>query len=87
MSIFAGAAAFFASGLAADIVLAVLAAEAIWLVAGARWPVNKMLLCLLPGALMMVALRAALTGAGWHWVALALAASFPVHIADIRSRK
>lgn len=83
----ADVAAFFASGFAADLVLAVLAVEALWLIAVARWPVGKMLLCLLPGALMMLALRAALTGAGWPWVALALAASFPVHLADVWSRK
>ncbi|MFM9827960.1 MAG: hypothetical protein ACKVOB_04330 [Sphingomonas sp.] len=87
MSAFSGIGAFFNSGHAADLVLAVLAAEAVWLVACAGWPVWKMLLCLMPGALMMVALRAALTGAGWPWVALALAASFPVHVADIWYRK
>lgn len=49
----------------------------------ARWPVRLALFRLLPGALMMLALRAALTGADWRWTALALALSFPAHIADL----
>lgn len=65
----------------------VLAGEAVWLVWRARWPVVDAALCLVPGALMMLALRAALAGAAWPWVALPLAASFPVHLADVRRRR
>ena len=50
------------------------------------WRVGDAALRLLPGALMMLALRAALTGMGWPWIALALAASFPAHLADISRR-
>ena len=76
----------FARGHAADLILAVMAAEAVWLVAGRRWRTGDALLRLLPGALMMVALRGALTGAGWPWIALPLALSFPVHLADLGRR-
>jgi hypothetical protein len=77
--------AFFASGHAADFVLAVLALELpLLLRAGRR--LGDVVLLLLPAALMMLGLRAALIGATWPWVALPLAASFPVHLADLLRR-
>ena len=45
------------------------------------------LLALLPGVFMLLALRAALTGAAWPWIAGALAASFPFHLADMARRR
>jgi hypothetical protein len=78
-------ASFFASGHAADLVLAVLAMEALLLRRAGR-PAIDVALLLLPGACMMLALRAALVGADWPWIALALAASFPVHLADLMRR-
>jgi len=38
---------------------------------------------LTPGMLMLVALRAALTGLDWPWVAVPLIVSLPVHLADL----
>lgn len=76
----------FASGHAADIVLAVLAIEALWLIARKEPPVDVVLM-LLPAALMLVGLRAALVGAAWPWIAVPLALSFPVHLADLSRRK
>jgi hypothetical protein len=79
-------AAFFASGHAADVVLAVLGLEALLLLRAGRAP-SEVVLLLLPAALMMGGLRAALVGAPWPWIALPLAASFPVHLADLRRRR
>jgi hypothetical protein len=77
----------FASGHAVDIVLAVIALEWVWLVSRGGWRPGSALLRLLPGALMLVALRAALIGLAWPWVSLPLLLSFPVHLADLmRSR-
>lgn len=76
---------FFASGHAADLVLVVLAVEALLLLRAGR-PVIDVALLLLPGACMMLSLRAALVGATWPWIALPLAASFPVHLADLVRR-
>lgn len=76
----------FASGHAVDIVLAVILAELIWLIAGAKWPVTKALLCLVPGALMLLGLRAALIGLDWRWIALPLLVSFPFNLADLALR-
>jgi hypothetical protein len=78
--------AFFASGRAVDVVLVVLLAEAIWLRArGQRWP--DILPALLPAVLMMLALRAALTGMAWPFVSVPLALAFPVHLYDLRRRR
>jgi hypothetical protein len=41
---------------------------------------------LLPAAMMMLALRGALTGAEWRWIALPLAAAFPIHMLDLARR-
>lgn len=75
----------FTSGHAADLVLAVLALEALLLLRAGR-PAIDVALLLLPGACMMLSLRAALVGASWPWIALPLAASFPVHLADLVRR-
>lgn len=76
----------FASGHAADLILAVLAVEAVWLIARGRQAIEVSLM-LLPAVFMIIALRGALTGAAWPWIALPLALSFPVHLADVARRK
>jgi hypothetical protein len=76
----------FASGHAADLILGVLAAEALWLKLARRWRWGAILGLLGPGALMMIGLRAALTGADWWWIALPLGLSLPLHLYDLRSR-
>ena len=76
----------FASGHAADLVLAVLAIEAAWLRLGRGWGWGKLVGLLGPAALIVLGLRAALTGADWLWIALPLALSLPLHLIDLRSR-
>jgi len=78
--------AFFASGHAADLILGVLLVEAAWLRAGAGWSWGRVLGLVGPAALIVLGLRAALTGAQWWWVALPLAASLPLHLMDLRTR-
>jgi uncharacterized membrane protein YbhN (UPF0104 family) len=78
--------AFFTSGHAVDVVLLVLAVEAIWLKArGNNWA--DIIAALLPAVLMMLALRAALTGMAWPYISIPLALAFPVHLYDLRRRK
>jgi DNA-binding transcriptional LysR family regulator len=82
---------FILSGHVVDLVLAVLAAEVLLLAAwrrhGApRGRIVTLIAAALPGAFLMLALRAALAGAGWVWIALWLAASFPAHLVDLRRR-
>jgi hypothetical protein len=81
----------FSSGRIVDIVLAVLAAEILWVAVrrgrGSRLPtLPSMAIAALPGIFLLLALRAALTGAGWIWVAVWLATSFPAHLADLWHR-
>ncbi len=81
---------FFASGRAVDLVLLVLAAEWAWLTWRPHAQRHRALdrtLALLPGACLLLALRASLTGAPWPWVAAALAASSPFHLADVARRR
>ena len=77
---------FFASGRAVDLVLIVLLVETIWLKSrGNIWA--NIVPALLPAVLMMVALRAALTGMAWPFVSIPLALALPVHLYDLRRRK
>ena len=78
---------FFTSGHAVDLVLAVMLVEATILIMIKRRTPITVLLTILPGAVMMLALRAALTGAGWQWVAIWLTVSLPLHLADLRHRQ
>lgn len=77
----------FATGHAADAVLAVIGIELVWLVTRSGWRVVDATLRLAPGALMLAALRAALVGLDWRWVAMPLLLSFPVHLADLVRRR
>lgn len=74
----------FASGIAADIILVVIAVEALWLRLRERWLLIAIICRVMPGAMMMLALRAALTGQGWMWIAVPLTLSFPFHLVDLR---
>ncbi|MDJ0643728.1 MAG: hypothetical protein QNJ15_13015 [Erythrobacter sp.] len=77
--------AFFASGHAADLVLAVLVVEGVWL-RSRGWRFSRILGLLGPAAFIVLALRAALIGAEWWWVAILLALSLPLHLMDLRGR-
>ena len=85
---------FFSSGHAVDLVLTVIAAEFAWLSLRRRGRFGARdasaldrVLTLLPGVFILLALRAALTGAGWPWIAGLLAASFPIHALDVVRRR
>lgn len=87
MSLHAVGAWLFASGAAADIVLGVFVAEAIYLITVRHRAAVDVLLALAPGVFFVLALRAALTQQKWEWVAIFIAASLPFHLADLRRRK
>lgn len=76
----------FASGHAADLILGVLAVEAAWLRLRRGWGWGAILGLLGPAALIVLGLRAALTGADWWWIALPLGLSLPLHLMDLRAR-
>ena len=81
----------FASGRIIDLILLVVLAEALAL---AVWPRlrGRMRLIdvaglLLPGVMLMLAVRAALTGAPYTMTAAMLAAAFVFHILDVARRR
>ena len=77
---------FFASGRAVDVVLAVLVFEALWLrLRGQKCA--DIIPALLPAILMMLGLRAALTGMDWPFISVPLALAFPVHLYDMHRRR
>lgn len=83
--------AWFASGRIVDLILLLMLAEgaALWLWyrrrASGLAPAD-LLINLASGMSLLLALRAALTGLGWHWIALALIAALCCHVADLRRR-
>jgi hypothetical protein len=77
---------FFSSGRAVDLIIAVLALEALFLIGWRRRAVVNVIAAVSPGICLLLALRVALTGAAWVWIALWLALSFPAHLADLWRR-
>lgn len=82
---------FIQSGRAVDVVLVVVALEFCGLVAlrrGRRRQASvDLFFALAPGVLLLLALRAALVGMHWPWIALLIAASFPFHLIDLARRR
>lgn len=82
---------FVLSGRAVDVVLLVIAIEFIVLVSLAREKRTRAAVtwffALMPGVMLLLAIRAALVGADWLWVALLIAASFPFHLIDLMRRR
>ena len=81
----------FANGRVVDLVLALMAIEGALLLgywARTRRGVapKDIAVNLLAGACLLLALRAALVGAAWGWVALCLAAALVAHLTDLRRR-
>ncbi len=81
----------FASGRAADIAIGFMAVEAaiLWLFGarlGLRMPGAALAAMLLAGLFLLLALRAALTGAGWPWIATFLVLALAAHAADLGQR-
>ncbi len=79
------------SGALIDLALVVLCLEVAWLVASRRrgsrglHPLD-LLGQLLAGAMLMLGLRCALTGADYRWTLAFLSASFPAHLFDLARR-
>lgn len=84
-------AAWIESGQLIDVILLLVLAEAFALAAWrwrARRPplVSQLLANLAAGAMLLLALRAALTDAGWLWIAIWLSLALLAHGADIALR-
>jgi hypothetical protein len=79
----------FAHGRAIDGVLAVVCLEMVFglCVLDRQSAKLDLLFALAPGFLLLLALRTALEGGGYLWVAVFLAASFPIHLIDLVRRR
>lgn len=78
--------AWFESGRAIDVVLAVFLLEGLWLVLSGRMRPAAAAAALLPGVAMVLALRVVVADGSWLWVALLLTAALPLHVADLAQR-
>ncbi len=81
----------FATGHIVDLILGLMVLEGVALLAcGARaggGPApGDLLIGLVPGALLLLALRGALVASWWGWIALLLLAALLAHLADLRRR-
>jgi hypothetical protein len=79
----------FNSGRIVDLVLGLMLIEAVVLLVWHRTPgrYRAWLGTLTAGACLLLALRAAMTDAGWLWIALALSAAGIAHTADLLLRR
>ncbi len=82
---------FIASGRVVDLALLLLALEAALLIVyyrrtGRGSAAIDLVPSLVAGACLLLALRAALTGAPAVWIALALTAALPAHLFDVYRR-
>jgi hypothetical protein len=83
-------AGFVASGWAVTIALVVMSVQLAiiaWLRRGTPGSGQALLSAAAPGAALMLALQAAVTGAGPIWVLVWLSVSYPLHLLDIGLRK
>ena len=81
----------FASGLVVDLALVLVAVEAGFLAwhrrrTGGGVPLGETIAFLASGACLLLALRAALAGASWEWMALPMAGALAAHLADLALR-
>ena len=82
---------FFSSGLATDLVLAIMMVEGVLLLVyhratGRGIAPSRLIPTLASGAFLVLALRAALTGAGWMAIAGLLGAALIAHLGDLAVR-
>jgi hypothetical protein len=83
--------ALFASGRVVDLILALMAVEAVVLLTyriatGRGIPPAGLATNLVAGALLLLALRSVLIGSLWIWTAVWLACALLAHIADLAQR-
>jgi len=82
---------FFTSGRIADLIVLLMVVEGVLLIAyrrrtGRGIAGRALWGNLASGACLLLALRGALVGAHWTWIALALAGALVAHLADLRCR-
>lgn len=81
----------FASGRIADLIVLLTLAEGLLLslyhrMTGRGLAPRQVISLLLPGIFLLLAMRFAMTGAWWGWVALCLSLALLAHLADLAAR-
>ena len=81
----------FASGRIADLILGIVAIEAVmiaalWRRTSRRGGPGGLLLTVASGALLILALRSSMAGDAWPWIAAFLAGALVAHALDLRHR-
>jgi hypothetical protein len=81
----------FPTGRVVDLILVLMVVEALALAvyrrrSGRGVPTVDLVVNLLAGGALLLALRAALTAAGWQWIAMWLAVALAAHGADLARR-
>ncbi len=82
---------FFLSGRAVDLILLMMLAEGVLVAVhhrrtGRGFAPADLKAILMSGAGLLLALRCALTGAWWGWIALSLLVALAAHLGDLRRR-
>lgn len=82
---------FFSTGRIVDLILGLMVIECLflfawWRLTGRGLAPGALAANLASGACLLMALRGALTGVGWGWIALCLMAALLAHCADLRRR-
>lgn len=84
--------ALFASGRVVDLILLMVAAEVLCVLVWRQWARRgglapaELIRLLLPGVCLLAALRGALVGAWWGWIAAWLLAALAAHVGDLARR-
>jgi hypothetical protein len=82
--------ALIASGQIVDLILLFMAGMSLYLIVfrrSAGWSAREIACTMLPGAFILLALRAALTGEPWTMTAFWLLLSFPAHLYDVLRKR
>ena len=81
----------FQSGRVVDLIIGLMMIETAALIAYRRFSgrgvaIKAVLTNIAAGGCLLLALRAAMTGAEWTWVAIPVSIALPLHLLDLRGR-
>lgn len=78
--------AFYTSPHLIDLILVFTLLEGVILARWRRLPARTVTVMLLPGLCLLLGIRAAMAGAAWPWVPIALTGALVTHIFDMHDR-
>jgi hypothetical protein len=78
--------AFYTSPHLIDLILVFTLLEGVILARWRKLPARTVTIMLLPGLCLLLGIRAAMAGAAWPWVPIALTGALVTHFFDLRDR-